>query len=1393
MQRPTLPEEEIPTGDGDVTELTSFNLIRPPPFVFVERSLLDPSLKNAPGKIVIDEMGNLLLKYLTFKGIVADQIANYDQFILRQIPQIIDSRKIKIGENRFARFFNPHIDLPRELNESVISNIILPRMAREQKMTYSFTLYADLAEFDKEGRPYNKPYSRNVTLGEIPVMLGSVADHLRVRKMNGKQLLQVGECIQDPFGYFIIRGIERIILIQEKLRGNRILIFNDSDGDPNCQLTSVSTKGSTVVNIYQDKDGSFRLFYSLLAIERTKTPDENRRRETKNKGVKTIGVLEMIRLLGREYDKRAGNDGLELNNLEKITNYILSYVREEWKKHVLIELMPSWVAAAGIGDDYRNIYSKSTIKKRWDRRVENAKRTNKLIDAQENPDNQWINTKTEILKGTLDRLFSHIGYDESIDLEDMLDPIKSKSLNGAILPKIKLLSMMIAKFSEHIAGLRPIDDRDNWENKRLKTGGAMVGQLFRQLWNDMIDETISKIEAKKKKRPNTEITVANIEMMVNHASITSGLKKSFVPNNWGAPKTKTKFRRKQQNITDTLDRGQSILALQSHLTRINTPTDRKDKNPNVRAIQVSQLGYIDVVDTPSGGAVGLVKFKALTCWISVARSTNVLLDRITNFVSVKQQNERPNMFVINGYPGGWCNARRLREKVLVLRRNLTIDFDITVAIDYNVLYIYTDGSRPTRPLLIVGENGTPLIADRNMWESDFKTLLAEGVVEYVDPWENRLHNVIGPSFQCLIFYRENLARNKSLLSQYQAQLPNLEQELVLHQRPPNVSQEAIDMKRKTMQRRAVSSAVARQFILGSDDTPEQFVLQSDNIEEWIVASNNLIQLQDQIGAVELNIWRLEKKRYTHVEMDPTSVLGVTASAIPHIGNNPGPRNNFQCSMFRQAIGINTSNPAGSYPTTDKFLAYPTRPLSGTQMQKFLGLEDLPAGNNIIIAVLTTGTNEEDAITVKKEALERGLFTYTVLHSYNIVLQNTVGASETGTTKKIMDFLVKPVKPFPRHTADNYANLNERGIGMVDTLAIPGDCLVGVTRVTMIKTGTTEIMEYEDVSIYLKAYEEGVIDSVLVAKTPEKDLSVTVRIRSVGRPIIGDKLSLRSAQKSVIGAVVPERFLPFTNKGIVPDIILNSHALPKRMTMSTLIEIVTSKYAAEAGERINSTAFRTFELDAFGELLETIYGYSRLGTEMMRNPISGEIIPAEIMIGPSYYQLLKHQVQQKHQARSTGPRNRITGAAAKGRSMQGGIRFGEMERDSVIAHGAAHFLQERLFSGKFKTAFCVKCEMISVGKLMEETIKCSHCDSQELLSCTIPGSFKSLMNNIAAMGINITAQLREKVESVVQKAKRRAGAKRRAEEEEEVTEELPLDQSGEEFDEYAQLEHARQFE
>jgi len=206
---------------------------------------------------------------------------------------------------------------------------------------------------------------------------------------------------------------------------------------------------------------------------------------------------------------------------------------------------------------------------------------------------------------------------------------------------------------------------------------------------------------------------------------------------------------------------------------------------------------------------------------------------------------------------------------------------------------------------------------------------------------------------------------------------------------------------------------------------------------------------------------------------------------------------------------------------------------------------------------------------------------------------------------------------------------------------------------------------------------------------------------------------------------------------VPDIILNPHALPKRMTMATLIEIMTSKYAAMAGERVNGTVFRPFDLDGFMEILSTLYGYNMHGNEIMRSPITGETFPSQIMIGPAYYQLLKHQVGVKAHVRGgEGPRSIITGQAAKGKKRGGGTRFGESEAAGTIAHGAAAFLKERMFTAAdpYTGLFCRSCNKMSVVDVVNERASCASCRGTDIGSCSIPRTFNTYTNYISSLGI-----------------------------------------------------------
>jgi DNA-directed RNA polymerase II subunit RPB2 len=286
---------------------------------------------------------------------------------------------------------------------------------------------------------------------------------------------------------------------------------------------------------------------------------------------------------------------------------------------------------------------------------------------------------------------------------------------------------------------------------------------------------------------------------------------------------------------------------------------------------------------------------------------------------------------------------------------------------------------------------------------------------------------------------------------------------------------------------------------------------------------------------------------------------------------------------------------------------------------------------------------------------------------------------------------------------------------------------------------------ENASVYLGIGEGGIVDRVIVSKNEVKQTVIKVKIRQVRYPIIGDKFSPRSAQKGTIGLVMPEVDMPFVaagpNAGLRPDIIINPHCIPSRMTLGFLIEMIASKLVLMTGERFNATTFRPFDLEALRQNLKA-YGFNPNGTEVMINGMTGKLMKAEIYMGPCYYMALRHHVQDKLQMRSRGAINPISHQPVPGRSRIGGagLRFGEMERDSLISHGASAMLLDRLMacSDAYRTVWCQTCGTIAISDAVSQTSMCRKCkDKGNFGNLTIPYVYKLLIHLLNGLGINVT--------------------------------------------------------
>jgi DNA-directed RNA polymerase II subunit RPB2 len=465
---------------------------------------------------------------------------------------------------------------------------------------------------------------------------------------------------------------------------------------------------------------------------------------------------------------------------------------------------------------------------------------------------------------------------------------------------------------------------------------------------------------------------------------------------------------------------------------------------------------------------------------------------------------------------------------------------------------------------------------------------------------------------------------------------------------------------------------------------------------------------------------------THVEIHPSMILGILASCIPFANHNQSPRNTYQSAMGKQAIGIPLTNNNKRYDTFSHVLYYPQKPFISNRMMGHMKADKLPTGINVIVAIASYGGyNQEDSILFNKSAIDRGLFASTFYRTYKEEeKKNQLSGEEDIFCKPEMDGLLFP-KPC------NYDKLNESGFVPENTYVDDNDIIIG--KVMPLKNNE---YKYRDSSVSIKNNENGYIDSNYIDTNGDGYKFCKVKIRSSRIPDIGDKFSSRHGQKGTIGMVYNEQDMPFSKDGIVPDIIINPHAIPSRMTIAQLLECVVGKSCAIGGYVGDGTAFNKNDISSISKGLES-FGFEGNGNEVLYNGTTGEQIHTSIYMGPTYYQKLKHMAGDKIHSRSGGPVVSMTRQPAEGRSSLGGLRFGEMERDCMIAHGATSFLKERMMdvSDKYSVFICDKCNMISTGNPQKNIYECKKCNNYGNFSQVfIPYSCKLLFQELQCMSI-----------------------------------------------------------
>ena len=396
-------------------------------------------------------------------------------------------------------------------------------------------------------------------------------------------------------------------------------------------------------------------------------------------------------------------------------------------------------------------------------------------------------------------------------------------------------------------------------------------------------------------------------------------------------------------------------------------------------------------------------------------------------------------------------------------------------------------------------------------------------------------------------------------------------------------------------------------------------------------------------------------KYTHCEIHPSTIFGILASCIPFPEHNQSPRNTYQCAMGKQAMGMYVTNYQNRMDKTAYVLTYPSRPLVDTRVMGMIKLDQIPSGSAVIVAIMTySGYNQEDSILVNKGSIDRGLFNATIYHT------------EKDEDKKINGDEEIRCKPDPSKTKGmkfgNYDKVNNKGLVPENTFIENRDIIIAkVVPIKENRNDHTKLIKYEDHSKIHRTTEESYIDKNFIDRNGDGYCIAKVRIRTSRKPVIGDKLSSRHGQKGTVGNIIPEKDMPFTANGMRPDIIINPHAIPSRMTIGQLKETLLGKVLVQLGLFGDGTSFGELAVDDIRKELLKV-GHECHGNEILYNGMTGEQIESDIFIGPAFYQRLKHMVNDKQHSRSIGPMVNLTRQPAEGRSRDGGLRFGEMERD-----------------------------------------------------------------------------------------------------------------------------------
>jgi len=1218
--------------------------------------------------LATDQEGELLRQLLIARGGSQPVLDSVNYFYRFRVAEIIGAYDVQTLEGNIGKFTNILLGKPdvNDLQGRGKSRPLWPYEARRKRLSYMGKLYAKFTLFRRNVDGQLEPIpeqSVDVHLGSLPIMIGSEACH--TYGLSQDERYAHGEPEKDSQAYFIAKGAEKVLLNIEKLRTGVPYLY-ENKGKYMVRYTS-QTLTDTTVNVIFEEKYDVQVTFTKLGL-------------TTN----SINVFYIFYILG-----------LGANTLTKAYEYIDSYIIDD-----------DPVRQARRRQDMR-FYLQTTEHTFLSQTGGNTERLLNILAGKFRDPNILNNAnRNALLVETVQtEIFKDIPFSNQWSLQEQA---------AALTAKIRLLSSMVAKFVDFKNGYRGVDDRDAWGNKQLTDAGKHLTTRFVQIWKTMIESLQNKVTS------NALSTAEQIKRHINQNTMSEQFVNSFSKELWGSSRgtrdvvvvdtlkrdnvvsawahirriTTPTIRRAQirdkrlihntqwgvacpvatpegEACTNVFERvmlatgeevmmkdlkdGDEVLTidpitLQQSASKIYRHFIKSSEEYGVEVLKVStenrsivctadhqflttegwvradqldihkhkvyvckdkdSLPYSDnlvsiTAEEPcmvgdfttvsdnhsmvSNGFVthncGLVKDSAVTIYISLERDQSILKAHLTGRYSLTPEENRRNSLNLNGIPLGFCNAQELRDDLLQLRR-----------------------TRQQIPF----DTGIVLDQYGEMWIYTTESRVCRPLL------------LVDPDSQELLIDTRNLRGSD---------LDTLLSEGAI---------EYIDVAEQEQPQMFIAET-ARQLVQRREE-----IRTTKEVNERILTDPDSTELEIQNAERALREIR-KRMSYTHCEVDPTAILGISAILMPFAEFNPNPRDTYQAGMVKQALSANSSRLELRFDTTIKTMVEPGVPSITTDAHEWIGLDEYPQGQEVVLAITTYGgQNQEDAIIFNKDAVDRGMFNMMIYHGYSEVICQTKGRQE-----KVMI-----PDNIPESQRAKYAHLDPAtGIVRVGATVKTGDALVGKIAINNV-TG-----QIKNETLFVEVGKKGVIDEVYITENAESCKLIRIRIREFRKIQPGDKFASRYSQKGTIGAILPGNQIPWVISdnpalnGVRPHIIFNPHGIPSRMTIGKLFEMLTGILTGVTGERYNATAFRRYDYTQVQDQLEKL-GFSRSGKSKMVNGITGRVMDVDIFVGPVYYQLLRHLVEDKMQARGTGSIQFLTRQPTSGIRKEGGLRLGE---------------------------------------------------------------------------------------------------------------------------------------